>query len=173
MKKTSNIQAVDLYFNRLYVTCFFTQTVVMLEVHVQKGCHCNSEFWLVNSWSLFSVETKLVSTYRVQAATRSHWSIAAGNVSQWCLFRMSLEAEKQLWNTYQATNLCAHTTHRISNQYMYKHVRRQGEPRGNRMCSMSCNHVTPSITINYGGWTKGVVHGKDRGVHTVSASKWL
>ena len=42
-------------------------------------------FWLVNSWSLFSVETKLVFTYRIQAATRSYWSIAVGNVSQWCL----------------------------------------------------------------------------------------
>ena len=29
-------------------------------------------------WSLFYVETKLVSTYRVQLATCSHWLIAAG-----------------------------------------------------------------------------------------------
>ena len=33
---------------------------------------------------------------------------------------------------------------------------------------LSCNCVTPSI--NYGGWTKGGVHGKDRDVHTVSVS---
>ena len=41
-----------------------------------------------------------------------------------------------------------------------------GKPRG--MCSLLCNHVTPSI--NYGGWTKGRVNGKDRDVHAVSAS---
>ena len=42
----------------------------------------DSEFWVVKRWSLFSVGTKLVATYRVQAANHSNWSIAEGNVSQ-------------------------------------------------------------------------------------------
>ena len=69
-------------------------------------------------------------------------------------------------NTYQATDLCAHTTHGISNQH--KHTRWQGEPRSDRMCSLSYNRVTP--LINYGGWTKDGVHGKDWDVHAVSTS---
>ena len=35
---------------------------------------------------------------------------------------------------------------------------------------LSCNCVTPVPSINYRGWTKGGVHGKDQDVHAVSAS---
>ena len=42
------------------------------------SCACAHQCNLDFDWSTFSVETKLVYTYRVQAATRSYWSIAVG-----------------------------------------------------------------------------------------------